>query len=433
VSKLERRFVNRFRRASREEVIDFLKENFPPHWLKDYYTEYRFIMNHFEQHGVIPTDETIKWEFPDFAFGKCKETLPSLRQQLEDRESQNTIAKFVQQAQGSLQGHDYETAKKTMIELASKLNTEFSKSETIDWASTGKARADEYLDGWTPGVLSNWPTLDDAMGGFEPGQLIGLTARPNVGKSWVLAHLAFQSWLQGKAPLIVTKEMAAKEFERRLDALRFQVDDKKIRKRQLDEATKTNYVVGLNRLTSQVPLFITDVETEDPQGVSAIRAEIEELRPQIVFVDGVYLLWDDRGGKSKTERLYNIVQDLKRTARRMSVPIVITAQIGRSGRTKRDRRSGQLEGGTLDDVQWGDTFGQDCDALMILIGEKGSPERLLVLEKQRSGPPTDFMIRFMPTQADFSEFSGFRSLNQYAGRVNDERDNEEIDVPRENL
>ena len=199
MNDLERRFLNRFRKADREEVVSFLKERFNPKWLRDGYAEYRFIAKHFDQHGVIPTDKTIQYEFPDFQFGKTRELLPSLRQALEDREAQNTISLYVDKAQNAIDEHDMEEAKSVFAELSSRLITEFSTTESVDWAATGRDRADSYVDGWSPGVRVGWPTLDSATGGFQPGQFIAVVARPNTGKSFVVCHWAHQAWKAGRA------------------------------------------------------------------------------------------------------------------------------------------------------------------------------------------------------------------------------------------
>ena len=67
-------------------------------------------------------------------------------------------------------------------------------------------------------------------------------------------------------------------------------------------------------------------------GVTGITAKIHRYRPHIVYIDGAYLINDDRGGKAGWERFGNVCQDLKRMAQREKIPVVVTHQFNAEGK-----------------------------------------------------------------------------------------------------
>src|SRR5690606_13779274 len=62
--------------------------------------------------------------------------------------------------------------------------------------------------------------------------------------------------------------------------------------------------------------------------VSGLAAKAKKLRPDILFVDGMYLMQDDLGEPpNSTLGLAHISRDLKRLAQNLNIPVVGTHQI----------------------------------------------------------------------------------------------------------
>jgi len=81
----------------------------------------------------------------------------------------------------------------------------------------------------------------------------------------------------------------------------------------------------LNAMENEHPFHLVDAVNGIT--VSALSAKIEQLKPDIVFVDGVYLMLDDLTGEMNTpQAITNITRALKRLAQKIDKPIVITTQ-----------------------------------------------------------------------------------------------------------
>jgi len=120
--------------------------------------------------------------------------------------------------------------------------------------------------------------------------------------------------------------------------------------------------------------------------VSALAAKIEQHRPEIVFVDGVYLMMDEQSGESNTpQALTNITRSLKRLAQRLKVPIVISTQT-----LLWKMRGGKV---TADSIGYSSSFYQDSDVILGLEEEETDPEaRVLKVVASRNCGPEEALL-----------------------------------------
>ena len=122
--------------------------------------------------------------------------------------------------------------------------------------------------------------------------------------------------------------------------------------------------------------------------VSAIASKIQVHQPDIVFIDGMYLMIDENGEKpGSPQALTNITRSLKRLAQRVNKPIVISTQI-----LENKMRNGQV---TTDAIGYSSSFHQDADVIFGLQREDDSVDstRLLkVIASRNSGPAEVSML-----------------------------------------
>jgi len=393
VADLETRFINALRRSSRKDLSAFMRSHFDVDMLKATYREYSYLVDHYTQYGQMPSVASMKVEFPDFEYIRVNDPLDALRHQILDREVQNLVRSSVEDVRSLFSDGEVGKAKDLLIGLGSKLSVGFSDRSDSNWAD-GMRRVDAYIEradkGYPDAILTGWESFDAATHGFQPGQFIGFGGRPAMGKTWCLCWMVFHAWKQKKVPLVVSMEMSIREIEQRIDCIRFGLNYERLRSGSLTVAEERRYLWGLENL-DPFPLFVID---EGISGAMSIRAEIEERGPDICFVDGVYLLKDDQKGKNKAERLYNTTSDLKQVAKRTMVPLVGFTQMGRE-------KKGY---DAIDQIQWSDSFSQDCDIFARIDGDRGATVKEVEMLKQREGPLVKLAIRFMPDKGDFSEF-----------------------------
>jgi len=122
--------------------------------------------------------------------------------------------------------------------------------------------------------------------------------------------------------------------------------------------------------------------------VSSIASKIQVHQPDIVFIDGMYLMVDENGEKpGSPQALTNITRSLKRLAQRVNKPIVISTQV-----LENKMRNGQV---TTDAIGYSSSFHQDADVIFGLQREDENVDdtRLLkVIASRNSGPAEVSML-----------------------------------------
>ena len=134
------------------------------------------------------------------------------------------------------------------------------------------------------------------------------------------------------------------------------------------------------------------------QGINYVRSEIDKFEPDIVLIDGLYLMGNDRqGGKRDVDWKSNtaVTQDLKVLATDCNIPIVGTTQANRSG-SKRKAGEGMDD---YNDIGFGMGAIMDADTVIRLhkIKNAQNENRILVtLPAVRETENDAFVLRFVP-------------------------------------
>jgi len=115
--------------------------------------------------------------------------------------------------------------------------------------------------------------------------------------------------------------------------------------------------------------------------IDSLVAKAEQLKPDILFVDGVYLMLDQVSGDANTpQALTNITRGLKRVAQVLNIPVVITTQT----------LLWKMKGGkvTADSIGYSSSFFQDSDVILGLEPVEADDKRrtLRVVQARNCGP-----------------------------------------------
>lgn len=225
--------------------------------------------------------------------------------------------------------------------------------------------------GWFP-----WDPLQHATGGLQPDDYIVIFGRPKSMKSWVIAYLLSHFYEQRKRILIYTKEMTADNIFARcgscLASLRYQ--EFRLGGLSYDEKQSLYTVqrmLEMSRYQQAVVCLSGKDTTEGGDTVPWLRSKIEMYKPDVVFIDGMYLMTDVKGSKKDNFRVQNISRALRDTVLQTKTPIIATIQA--------NRNAAKNEEANTDEVAFSDSLAQDCTMLIRAINEKNSPTIALVM------------------------------------------------------
>lgn len=167
------------------------------------------------------------------------------------------------------------------------------------------------------------------------------------------------------------------------------MDYSKFKSRTLDEKAEARYFKFLEEDLQDYGNFQL-ITGESPMQIAG---EIEKYKPDIVFIDGVYLMNDDRKSNTDTEKVYHITADLKRIAKNYKIPIVINSQADKSTSTK--------TGPELENISYAQSIGRDSDVVMAVYRTEmmyTDKEMGLKVLKNREGTTGKLLISW-----DFSD------------------------------
>src|SRR5204862_6731003 len=108
------------------------------------------------------------------------------------------------------------------------------------------------------GTPSGFKDLDDLTGGFQPGNLIVLAARPSMGKSALVTNMAENAAVDhGKPVALFSLEMSETELAQRFIASQAKLDGDDLRKGRVKPDRWPKVVKATQKLAA-APMFIDD-------------------------------------------------------------------------------------------------------------------------------------------------------------------------------
>ena len=298
---------------------------------------WEWCIEHYRTHGVSPGSDALSQAHPSYELMPTTETVSYYASQLRHKFAYNTALEHMREAGQILaENGDPMDAVEIMREAVQQVDDLGSATADVDWAYTVDERFQKYRDladaKGIDGIESGFPTLDLSTQGFHPEELVFIVARQGVGKTWLEVVMAHHNWMTGHKPILFSKEMSSFQIARRLDSRNFKLPYQELRSGKLDFHTESRWKEEMDKIRGERPFYIIG---EEGGGVSLVAAKIERYKPDIVYIDGMYLMEDDRRGDSSWQRITNVARDLKRLAKRAQIPIVVSMQFNRSASDSR--------------------------------------------------------------------------------------------------
>jgi hypothetical protein len=180
------------------------------------------------------------------------------------------------------------------------------------------------------GITTGWETLDQETSGYQNADLIAWVARPGLGKTHLLIHQAKSAWMAGKSILFVSMEMSLLQITNRFIGHYACINPEYIRRGQISTYLKHRFDDAVIQLGNdrRFHLFAGNMgkKTDD------IDILVQELNPDIIYIDGMYLMKPGASGKSSRSRYDSIayvLDDIKQMTIQRDRPIVTTTQFNR--------------------------------------------------------------------------------------------------------
>jgi replicative DNA helicase len=264
------------------------------------------------------------------------------------------------------------------------------------------------------GTPSGFEDLDAITGGFQPGNLIILAARPSMGKSALMVNFAENAALaSNKAVALFSLEMGEGELAQRFIASQASIKGDDLRKGRVPQSRWGKILAASGRL-AESKLFVDD---SSDLSVLDVRAKCRRLAQQqadglgLILIDYLQLMRAGGSVENRVEQIGIISRGLKTLARELEVPVIALSQLNRGVEQRQDKRP------VLSDLRESGAIEQDADLVMFVYRDdyydhESEREGLadLIISKHRNGGLGTVELTF---QKEFPRFMSYTPDDRY--------------------
>jgi replicative DNA helicase len=210
--------------------------------------------------------------------------------------------------------------------------------------------------------VSPWVGLNDILGGFRPGALYIIGARPGIGKTIIGLQIAWELSKTGPVSFH-SLEMGKSELYNRIISMEAEVYIGNIEKGNLKDADWTKIAKAREELTKH-QLAIHDKSGQNLMQIRALANSVKgNGKLKAIVVDYLGLIQDTEKGRKRYEMITDISIGLKNLARDLEVPVIALAQLNRGPEQRKDSKP------DLADLRDSGGIEQDADAVILLHRE----------------------------------------------------------------
>jgi replicative DNA helicase len=318
---------------------------------------------------------------------------------------QGPVRELLEQAEGALFRIAHEDRTGELRSIEDVLHDELDKLEKVSREGISMT-----------GTPSGFKDLDEVTGGFQPGNLIVLAARPSMGKSALVTNIAENAAIDHDKPVaLFSLEMSEAELAQRFIASQASLNGDDLRKGRI-KADRWPKVIQATEKLAASPLYVDD---SSDIGILELRAKARRLHTRrelgLLIVDYLQLLRPEDSTLSRVEQVGQISRGLKILARELKIPVIAVSQLSRAVESRPDKKP------LLSDLRESGQVEQDADVVMFIYRDeyynKEDSERPgeadIIIAKHRNGPVTDVALAFQ------SRFPRFKTLYREPGYGDD--------------
>ena len=317
---------------------------------------FKLIQDHMLKYGKVPSIEVFKQKMPNYQLAdSVPESLRYYCDEVRRKLKHNTIADTVEDVSSAIENLDSDKAYELIKQLVLKVENDIILSDRVEVNKNTRQRLEDLKmrakAGGMTGIPSGIDRLDHVLKGYNGGELIALLGYTNTGKTWFELIQAVYQAKQGYRVLLFTTEMSTKMMIRRIDALWCGISYTRFRNGQLTTEELRRYEKYLEEVEGNDEYSL--IVEQAVGGVSHIGAKIDQHKPDIVFIDGAYLLEDEEKGEDDWRAVVRVFRGLHRLALNKNIPIIASTQ-------SKDRKV------TLETISFAKAISNDCDVVLAI-------------------------------------------------------------------
>ncbi len=262
--------------------------------------------------------------------------------------------------------------------------------------------------------FSGFESLDEIIGEWPRGEVVGLGGRPGMGKTALLLEFAYNTAsLYKKAVAFFSLEMEKTQLMYRIFAARTGLVAKRIEQGKLNPFEWQQFYSEIEKLKN-MPIFFDDTAA---LSLFEFRAKCRQLKIQknveLIIIDYLQLMKAYSSHNSREQEISSIVMGLKAVAKELNLTIIAASQLSRAAKIRENKRP------QLSDLRDSGSLEQTFSIVLFLYREsyyqkiEGNLDNAkvglteLIVSKNRNGPLGTAYLHFDATFTRFKDFKKF--------------------------
>lgn len=261
----------------------------------------------------------------------------------------------------------------------------------------------ENTDRDKKGIQSGIPELDKITGGFKPGQMIIVAARPGIGKSTLAIDFLRQCAIVQQTPAaFFSLEMSKEEIFSKIISAQCLIPLNRVRNKTMNNEDWES-LKNQHNIIANAPIVIDDTPENT---VFAIKTKARKLAQSkeslgLIIIDYLQLLSSGQKVESRQIEVAEFSRQIKILAKHLQVPIIALSQLNRASEARANKRP------AISDLRESGALEQDADMVILLHREDAytpgelNGEANIILAKHRNGPTTEINAHFRGRYSTF--------------------------------
>lgn len=321
-----------------------------------------------------------------------------------------------------LSGPDAYAEARTILDACQPRSVRFVvtlKQAMRDWFANVSEKAEAAADTDLTGLPTSLGWLDEQTGGWQPGDLVVIAARPSVGKTLLALQVALHAGQQGYRCLMFSAEMSAQQIADRAVSALGKVSTHALRKPKTMDDEHWACVSRGVALGASLPILVDDSNGITALDIAARAQQLHAERPlSMIVIDYLGLMRHPKADRHDLA-IGQTTAALKALAKRLQIPVVLLVQINRDAANSRPAMNNLRDSGSIE---------QDCDIAIFLHRPDAEMKSQLelIVGKHRNGPTGSMWIyadyenmRFLPGEPPILDKPSGKQRRGYAGKGRD--------------
>src|SRR5690554_4351709 len=236
-------------------------------------------------------------------------------------------------------------------------NRELTMAEGMQDLQKRVERLSHSVENTLTGVHTGFKRINDYTGGYQPGDLVILAARPGMGKTSKVLKTVVENAKINNAVGFVSLEMSFQQLLSRIVAIDTNFHLKQLLKTGFETPEYFQKLMHHGERIGTYPVYIDDGTASDISDIILkARSWKRQYDIKLLVVDYLQLVSDSTRKGNRENEVSSVSRKLKLLAKELQIPVIVLSQLSRAVETR-----GSSKRPLLSDLRESGSIEQDAD------------------------------------------------------------------------